>query len=207
MKRAIVLLSFVMLVCGVFSVALAGEGDNLCHTEWAGQCHTLRHWEAGWCFANYGADYCSQIYADVVSPADDDTTGSGQSGGQVQESSLGAQNQQQSGFVIGPQKQSQQQQSQQQSQQSNCTPSISFSGYSNGTYNFSVSRCGIPLSAGGSWPSGVDLGQATGSNSGDECTVALWRKTDAYGDPSGHNQLYWSVYDNCYDGDSVSVSG
>ena len=218
MKYAIALLGLALILLGAFSVALAD--NNLCHTVWAGQCTTLRQWQAGHCYANEAASVCDTMYGDVVNGSSAESTGtSSQSGGQtegaVAQSAGAEQTQTFQGRSLKSaeelqqqaqqqQQQQQQQQGQQQNQNQNCTPSISYSGVSGSTYSFSVSKCGKPLSAMGDWTLAAKIASATSSDG--LCSAGVYHLADAYGNHIG-NQLYWAKYDNCYENNkSVTVS-
>lgn len=218
MKRiAFALVLLVGLLGAGYLVTLAD--NNWCHTVWAGQCTTLQHWQAGHCYANNPAETCDAIYGDVVSQGSPSSTtantssvGAQTASGNQQQGNTGQsqQNQQtQSRQLSQPQgQQQQQQQNQQQNQNQNqnppCTPSISFSGLTGGTYSFTVSKCSKSLSG---WSSVSPLTIYLGSATTTGCDVRLYHQSDGNGNMTG-DQLYWNVHDSstaCSDS-NVSVS-
>ncbi len=211
------LILLVGLLGACYHVTLAD--NNWCHTVWAGQCVTERHWQAGHCYANNPLETCDAIYGDAVTQSNGESTPANTSGGGAQAASANQQQgntgqsqqsqQTQSRQLAQPQgQQQQQQQNQQQNQNQNqnqnppCTPSVSFSGLSGGTYSFSVSNCGKAVSP---VPSGSFWGEYRGNASGDGCWVYLYEKTDSNGNLN-YNQLWWSAHDRSTSCTSANVS-
>ena len=103
MKHLMALMGILLLLIAASLVALAD--NNLCHTDWAGQCETLLQWQAGHCYANEADATCDSMYSDVVSQlggAAAQTSGNAASQSSAQ-SQTGQQGQsQQSGYVDPP---------------------------------------------------------------------------------------------------------
>ena len=182
MKKLIALTSILLLLMSLSFVALAD--NNLCHTVWAGQCTTLRQWQAGHCYANEVAEVCDTMYSDVVSIGSGELAdlSSAQANGATGQAtgSQAQQSQQAQGRSLKP---PQQQESSSTSPPQACRPSITSLGHNSwiGAFQATVNTCGRMFGGGGSGGKLLDSRKATNvATLGDtscSISVSLYERT------------------------------